>query len=143
MLIHMIISYNISSTVLTRTVFVNTGLTIGVEPSVKGRFAWFLVSTGIMLCCALCANLIPDFGNMVDLISDTFICPLCFILPAGLYLSMDSHRPDDHAEKASIIFKAACWFVMLLFAVQMCLGGFYDIKALGDPSSGPECGRLY
>merc|ERR1711937_780842 len=49
MLIHMIISYNISSTVLTRTFFVNTGLTVGVESSMKGRFAWFLVSTGIMI----------------------------------------------------------------------------------------------
>merc|ERR1712070_854887 len=84
MLVHMVISYNISSTVMMRSMFVNTGFTIGVEHSVKGRLAWFVASTSTLVGCALVANLIPDFVDICGLVVDIGICPLCFILPCSL-----------------------------------------------------------
>merc|ERR1719329_896926 len=143
MLIHMIISYTISSTVLTRAIFVNTGYSIGVERSIVGRAAWFAASSIILVLTAVMANSIPDFNHLVALVTDIGICPLCFILPCALFLSMDAKRPAEHPEKAGLPLKAACYFTMGLFTAQMVLGGGVDIVAIINSKDSLACNSMW
>jgi len=136
MLIHMIISYTISCTVFVRSVFVNTGYTAGVEDSIKGRLMWFTLSSVVLVLTAFFANAVPSFNLIVALVTDLLICPLCFLLPCGMFLTMNRKFPADHPLKAGPLVQAACWFVLVLFSIQMVVGGGVDlVKIFTNPDA--------
>jgi len=143
MLIHMIISYTITCTVWVRCVFVNSGFTGGVEKSLKGRLMWFGLSSVVLVLTAFVANAVPSFNLIASFITDVGICPLCFLLPCSMFLALNSRYPSDHPSKAGPAVVAGCWFILVLFTLQMCVGGVVDfIKIVTNPDS-LKCNNLW
>jgi len=127
MLVHMIVSYTISATVLTRTIFVRSGFTVGVEQSSRGRIVWFGGSLSLLICCAIFANLMPSFSALNALITDAFLCPNCFVLPIAIFLTMDGKRANDDPKKASMPLKVVSCVVAAFFLFEMVEGGYFDV----------------
>jgi len=79
--LHVLITYSIKSTVLTRHLYQS----MATDPAYE-KSQWFMLTTVIMIGGSMLALSMPFFGDMLGLIGCLLGAPICFFLPITFYL---------------------------------------------------------
>jgi len=142
MLIHIVVSYTISSQVLTRAILLICGGTAGLEPGIRGRGIWFCLTTSIAILAMVLSNAIPLFDDFVAIIGALLSSNLAFVFPTALFLV--------YGRKVGVgrIARCTCFVVMVLGAVFCVCGTFSNLAAtMRDAGRGGghpfACNALY
>jgi len=133
MLIHMLISYTLSSTILTRHIFITTGWTKGIEESISGRLVWNVVALSIMAVSLVMAIEVPTFNNLTTLVNDIGICPLCFIFPCFMYYALGN---------TNTLMNVSCGLCIAFMVLQVICGSIQDTYDIITDASAGSCNQL-
>jgi len=135
--IHMVLSYIISSQVLTRAVldrFVQSALK---EPNtLQARLWWLGTSTIIMAVAFTFANLIPIYTELVGLIGNLMFAPLSYMLPCIMFLYEMRRRLqlNDRLQELSASKGKAAFVVDVDKAKSVNKGAEYGESTVGVDS---------
>lgn len=88
LLIHMLISYLIKGVVLCQVVqeWVCKDFSNPEDPSLKAQGTWAVVAICVLLLAMFLANVVPFFGDAVDLLGATLTPVSCWLIPIAIYL---------------------------------------------------------
>mmetsp|Transcript_112399 Transcript_112399/g.290364 ORF Transcript_112399/g.290364 Transcript_112399/m.290364 type:complete len:509 (+) Transcript_112399:76-1602(+) len=128
MLIHMLISYLIKGVVFCRAVLTKAKQKYSSpdDPRKRSLAAWNAVVIPTLLCAWLFANLVPFFGDAVDLLGASFTPLSCWVMPIIMFVRYYMDADDDERPDVGILE----WIVM---AAEMALG--LVLMVLGTKSS--------
>ena len=133
LLIHMLISYNITNQVLTRALHLKLFPRTVNGSSPQSRVHWFACSAFFLFLAWLLANAIPFFDNLTGIIGAMLLAPISFVLPCIFYLKADKNGALVTAKgmvSYSIGFheKVACVCIASFGIILALLGTISNLK---------------
>jgi len=125
LLIHMLISYNITNQVLTRAVHVKLFPRTANASTCTARLHWFFISLGFLFLSWIVSNAVPFFDNLTGIIGALLLSPISLMFPCFFYLQADRKgtlvtasgdkrtvsATEKTAQVAIIAFGAFVWIV--------------------------------
>ena len=140
LLIHMLISYNITNQVVTRALHLRFFPRTVNGSSMASRMHWFLLSGCLLVSSWIIANAVPFFDNLTGIIGALLLAPISFIIPCLFYLKADRNGALVAADgmKSYTIGgteRAACYAIIAIGACVTLLGTISNIKEAAEKSS--------
>jgi len=128
LVIHMLISYLIKGVVFCRAVLTKAKEKYANpdDPRKRSMAAWNAVVIPTLACAWLFANLVPFFGDAVDLLGASFTPLSCWVMPIVMFVRYYVDADEEERPKVSILE----WIIM---AAEMALG--FVLMVLGTKSS--------
>jgi len=117
--IHMIITYLIKATVLSRAVhrvFSPKNLN---DTSIRGRIEWFFATLAVLISCILIANAIPFFDSLTGLIGAISVPIASWLLPITYFYYDKQRAPVGMIENISMI-------VIFILGIFLTIIGTYS-----------------
>ena len=125
LLIHMLISYNITNQVLTRAIHVKLFPRTANASTCTARLHWFFISLGFLFLSWIVSNAVPFFDNLTGIIGALLLSPISLMFPCFFYLQADRKgtlvtasgdkrtlsATEKTAQVAIIAFGAFVWIV--------------------------------
>lgn len=87
MLVHMVISYLITSQVLSRFIHVRVSPATVEDCGTRGRMHWAIISGGVLLWSIFVSNGVPFFDDLTGIIGSLMASNISFGMPAALALA--------------------------------------------------------
>ena len=87
MLVHMVISYLITSQVLSRFIHVRVSPATVEDCGTRGRMHWAVISGGVLLWSIFVSNGVPFFDDLTGIIGSLMASNISFGMPAALALA--------------------------------------------------------
>lgn len=144
---HIMVTYAINNQVTVRGFFSATGLSVGLEPGLKGRLVW-CIAASIISGLAMCLTMaIPQFDNFNGLVGN-FCAAGCMLFPGLFFLLCQTKLKAWPPSPLRTFVMALCWPMMLLGLVLLVLGceaSIHDIIDASKTDSGQPfgCAAIY
>ena len=137
MLVHMLISYTITSVVLSHALHKRAWpATAHAHGSVRARLHWFACSFGVLVVAYIVANGVPFFENLTGIIGSLLLAPIAMLIPCACWMKAvrdqnghGSLASPDVPARIGPLERAGLYAVLALGGVMLVLGTWSNIRS--------------
>lgn len=124
MLVHMVISYLITSQVLSRFVHTRVAPTTADEHGARGKLHWALISGGVLAWSIFVSNGLPFFDDLTGIIGALLASNISYGLPSLFALASATRGALELVKHERLLMAA----LLLLTVVLVVLGLYTNIR---------------